>query len=157
MLIYDIQAKTSRELANHIASYIRRGYEVLQIVTNKESDKETFTAFLVNKRFLQNVQDNLGFTESEMSVFTIDLSDCKIEDKYLGLLEAKLFGNTEYLFNIGYNVFFENVVITKSNGYVTSAIVSKPKNFDKKSKTIKLSDKDFKKLKSEICNYFKDK
>jgi len=157
MLIYDLQAKSSRALANLVASYIRRGFEVMQIVTNKESDKNTYTAFMVNKRFLKNVQDTLGFTESEMSVMTMDLSDCKIDDKFQGLLEAKLFGNTEFLFDIGYKVFFENVVVTKDNGYISSIIISKPKNYDKKSKSIKLSDKDYKNLKDEICKYFKDK
>jgi len=157
MLIYDLQAKSSRELANLVASYIRRGYEVLQIVTNKESDKYNYTAFMVNKRFLKNVQDTLGFTESDMSAITIDLSDCKIDEKFQGLLEAKLFGNTEFIFNIGFKVFFENVVITKDNGYISSIVVSKPKNYDNKGKSVKLSDKDYKNLKEKICKYFKDR
>jgi hypothetical protein len=51
MLVWDLEAKTTTQLANLLASYIRRGFEVVQIVYSFESEKP-YKAFLVNKKNL---------------------------------------------------------------------------------------------------------
>jgi hypothetical protein len=151
MLVWDLEASTPRDLANQIASYIRRGFEVAQIVySTKENDRKPYKAFLFNKAQLDSydslLKEGLKRVELSEDVFkkVIYEIDCKIDKKLKTLVETILYGNTEHLIEIdGKEIFFEFVLILPGKIILKNPI----DNISKKP--IKI---DIGKLKEAICN-----
>ena len=58
-LMYSIEASSHKDLSNKLASYIRRGYDVAQILINNSDDKP-YKAFLINKKILKDISNNVS-------------------------------------------------------------------------------------------------
>jgi hypothetical protein len=88
MLIYALQAKNEYVLGTKIMGYLRRGYEVIEIVVNTLDTKNPYKAFLLNR----NQFDSIG--ENKNSVFLENANVYKFRSKipsiYRNLVESKI-------------------------------------------------------------------
>ena len=147
MLVWSIEVSDSRELANQLASYLRRGFELMQIVYTFEN-KKPYKAFLLNKN---QIKDNENLKEVHISesivkknLYTIK---CKNVKKYKAFLGKLLYGNLSYLLEVnGKEIFFELVIVLNDELILKKAFDNKTK------KSIKLNEKDIQKA---ICDLIK--
>jgi len=149
-LLYDIEASSSSELSNKIASYIRRGFEVSQIVVNPLDEKRPYKAFLLNKKILQTIDQNLKLEEKlNIKAITLDVSKCKIKKYFKPLIESFLLGNSYKL--LDYNneeIFFGFVSFINDNDYISKIILQDA--ISSKNKKIKIKDNNI--IIKQICS-----
>jgi len=148
MIVWAIDAKSEMDLANRIASYLRRGYKIGQIIF-AFGERNPYKAFLIKP-------DNINIDENLKEVSVIDdfigkniyEIDCIIPKEKENLLKAILYGNSEKLITINNKeIFFDNVLI------VNNKIILKNPYDNKTKKIVKLKLKD---LKKELCYLIKE-
>jgi len=147
MLVWSIEVSNSNELANQLASYLRRGFELMQILYAFE-DKKPYKAFLLNKN---QIKDNKNLKEVYISESIVKKNlyviNCKNVKKYKSFLSKLLYGNFSFLLEVnGKEVFFELVIILDNEVILKKAFDNKTK------KLIKLDEKDIQKA---ICDLIK--
>jgi hypothetical protein len=148
MLVWDLEASSTRELANLMASYLRRGFEIAQIVYSFE-DKKPYKAFLINKKELNISNENLKTVELSEDLVKKNIYEieCKVPKNIQSILEKILYGNAKYLLTIDdKEIFFEFVL------FVDDKIILKKAFNNKNSKLIEV---DINKLKQAICQLVK--
>jgi len=152
MIVWSISAKDNKELSNKLASYIRRGFDVVQIVygINNENDNSPYKAFLVNKNLIdESFIENFDPTARKVKVSNsflrknLYIIDCKINPYKINSLESILYGNTKFLIEVnGKKIYFGFVSILPDK-----IILKNP--FDAETNEIVDIDKD--ELKNVIC------
>jgi len=120
MLIYTIQARSEDLLGVRMMGYIRRGYEVLEIVVNPLDEKQPYKAFLMNKALMRDLEDqnprkhgkNESDDEMELYIENTHMYDFKekIKPIYRNFIEQKL--GTKCCFVS--DKFIERVYVDKS-------------------------------------------
>jgi len=156
MIVWSISAKDNKELSNKLASYIRRGFDVVQIVygINNENDNSPYKAFLINKNlidenYIKKLIENFDPTAKKVKVSNSFLRknlyviECRINPYKINSLESVLYGNTKFLIEIDdKKIYFGFVSILPDK-----IILKNP--FDAKTNEIVNIDKD--ELKKVIC------
>jgi hypothetical protein len=152
MYVWAISSSSEKDLANQIASYLRRGYKVVQIIYSDIIDKKPYKAFLLRPDILdENLDSSEGYIvnlDEKILGKNIYEITCKIPKDVLEILKIILYGNTDNLLKVnGKNVFFEIVLPTDNKLILKNA-------FDAKTnKKIQLDQKD---IQYAICKLIKD-
>ena len=165
MLVWSLEANTEKELANQLASYIRRNFEVIQIVYSTDG-KRPYKAFLLNKNAMPTKETEksekaenfktLKQIEIKEEIIKRNLYEIECENvlKYKTLLEKYLYGNSEKLFDINDKfVFFELVIVLENKIILKNAY--ELKSDYEAGKPFQLSKKEFLELKEKICKLCK--
>jgi len=159
MIVWSISADNENELRNRMASFLRRGFKIIQLLYTDSNDIKPYKAFFYDDNYVKYknqvkgkltnyVDDTNELDESiklrlskeffeDSNVYQIN---CKIKNKEK--VERTLYGNTIKLLKVNnVSVYFEKVLI------FDDYIILK-KAFDTKNKIVKL---DLDTLQKAIC------